>query len=331
MITFTHKSTAAAAALVAFAFSPTAMAETPSGTITFYSSMVLDVVEPVIAEFEERHPEISVDLLYSGAVELEQRIFAEIEAGDLRADVIWAANPALFLNLKEEGWLAAHETEHAEFIPEGLRDPDNMWFAGRVHNMGIGYNTNLVAEDQVPTNWNEFLEWKSQAGMASPLHSGTNFNIMGAFVQTDDIGWEWFEQAREAGVQAVRGTGDVTRGLVSGEFAVIMGIDYIMAAEAAKGAPVSFAFTSDGVLSLPSPIAIGREARNPEAAAVFLDFILSAEGQQMLVDRFFLPVRTDVDPPAGLPSPSEIVALAVDYEWLAENGPDLRERFADLY
>ena len=302
-----------------------------SGTINFYSSMVLDVVEPIIAEFEARHPEITVDLLYSGSVELEQRIFAEIEAGDLRADVIWAANPALFLNLKEEGWLLAHETEHSRFIPEGLRDPDDMFFAGRVHNMGIGYNTNLVAEDQVPTSWAEFLEWGAQAAMASPLHSGTNFNMLGAFVQNDKIGWEWFEEAREAGVQVVRGTGDVTRGLVSGEFAVIKGIDYIMAGEAAEGAPVAFAFVEDGVLSLPSPIAIGREARNPEAAHVFVDFILSAEGQQVLVDRHFLPVRTDVAPPPGLPSPEDIVALEVDFEWLADHGPELRERFADLY
>ena len=320
-----------AGALAGTALAGAAFAETASGTITFYSSMQLDVVEPIIAEFEERHPEITVDLLYSGSVELEQRIFSEIEAGDLRADVIWAANPALFLNLKEAGWLRAHETEHAEAIPEGLRDPDNMWFAGRVHNMGIGYNTNLVAEDDVPRTWEEFLEWGPQAALASPLHSGTNFNMMGAFVQNEEIGWEWFERAREAGVQVVRGTGDVTRGLVAGEFAVIKGIDYIMAAEAAEGAPVAFAFTEDGVLSLPSPIAIGREARNPEAAAAFVDFILSAEGQQELVDRFFLPVRTDVDPPEGLPSPEEIVALEVDYDWLAENGDELRERFADLY
>ncbi len=332
--TLKRMATTAAAALIigaGFFHAQDVRAETPSGTITFYSSMVLDVVEPIIAEFEERHPDITVDLLYSGSVELEQRIFSEIEAGDLRADVIWAANPALFLNLKEAGWLQAHASEHREAIPEGLRDPNDMFFAGRVHNMGIGFNTNLVSADDVPTTWAEFLEWGPQAALASPLHSGTNFNMMGAFVQHEGIGWEWFEQAREAGVQVVRGTGDVTRGLVSGEFAVIKGIDYIMAGEAANGAPVAFTFVEDGVLSLPSPIAIGREARNPEAAKAFLDFILSAEGQQVLVDRYFLPVRTDVDPPAGLPSPSEIVALDVDFEWLAENGGELRERFADLY
>lgn len=301
-----------------------------SESVNLYSSMVLDVIEPIIEEFEARHPDIRIDLLYSGSVELEQRIFAEIEAGNLRADVIWAANPALFLNLKQAGWLQRYDSPHADALMPGLKDEDNMFFAGRVHHMGIGYNTNQVTADQVPQTWAEFLEWGPRAAMASPLHSGTNFNMMGAFVQHENIGWEWFEQAREAQVQVVRGTGDVTRGVTSGEFAVIKGIDYIMAAEAARGAPVAFAFPSDGVLALPSPLAIGKNAPNVEAARLFVDFVLSPEGQQILVDRHFMPVRSDIDPPAGLPS-GEIVALPMDIEWLAEHGSELRERFADLY
>ena len=55
----------------------------------------------------------------------------------------------------------------------------------------------------------------------------------------------------------------------------------------------------DGVLALPSPLAIGRNAPNAEAARIFVDFILSPEGQQVLVDRHFMPVRSDISPPAG--------------------------------
>ncbi|PWV81546.1 extracellular solute-binding protein [Halomonas sp. A11-A] len=303
----------------------------PSGTLNFYTSMQLDVVEPIVEAFEAQFPEVSVDLLYSGSVELEQRIFSEIEAGRLRADVIWAANPALFMNLKEAGWLAAHDSPHKEAIPADLRDEDDMFFAGRVHHMGIGYNTNLVSEDQVPATWEAFLEWGDQAASASPLHSGTNFNLLGAFTQSDELGFEWYERAREAGMQVVRGTGDVTRGVVSGEFAVIKGIDYIMAGQAAEGAPVAFSFPEDGVLALPSPLAVTAESENDEAARAFLDFILSTEGQQVLVDKFFMPVRTDVAPPEGLPSPDEINALAIDFDWMAEHGDALRERFSDLY
>jgi iron(III) transport system substrate-binding protein len=316
--------------LVAIVFSASGVAAAPSGTLIFYTSMQLDVIEPIVEEFGQRYPGVSVDLLFSGSVELEQRIFTEIDAGNLRADVIWAANPALFLNLKEAGWLAAHDSPELEFIAPELRDEDNMFFAGRVHHMGIGYNTNLVSEDQVPRSWDEFLEWGPMAASASPLHSGTNFNMLGAFVQSEELGFEWYERAREAGMQIVRGTGDVTRGVVSGEFAVIKGIDYIMAGQAAEGAPVAFAFPEDGVLALPSPLAITASATNEEAAKAFVDFILSADGQQILVDRHFMPVRSDIDPPAGLPS-GQVRILDIDYEWMAEHGAELRERFSELY
>jgi iron(III) transport system substrate-binding protein len=163
------------------------LADEPSGTITFYSSMVLDVVEPIIEEFEARHPEINVDLLYSGSVELEQRIFAEIEAGDLRADVIWAANPALFLNLKEAGWLQAHNTPHADAIPERPARSRQHVF----RRPGSQYGDRLQHQSRFRGRGahvlGEFLEWGSQAATASPLHSGTNFNMLGAFVQHDEL------------------------------------------------------------------------------------------------------------------------------------------------
>lgn len=41
---------------------PTQSSKQPLGTVTFYSSMVLNVVAPIIQEFENRHPEVNIDL-----------------------------------------------------------------------------------------------------------------------------------------------------------------------------------------------------------------------------------------------------------------------------
>jgi iron(III) transport system substrate-binding protein len=304
----------------------------PSGTLSFYTSMQVDVVEDIIAAFEQAHPGVSVDLLYSGSVELEQRIYAENDAGQIRADVIWAANPAFFLKLKDEGLLMPYESPEAAAVPDVLKDPDHMFVAGRVFNMGIGYNTNLVSEAEAPKSWAEFLEWGPRAALASPLHSGTSFTALGAFVQNDDIlGWAWFEQARAAGVQLLRATGDVTRGLTSGEFAVIKGIDYVLANQAAEGAPVAFLFPEEGAVTVASPLAIPASATNVEAAKAFIDFIISREGQEFMVSKFFIPVRADVDPPVGLPTADQIMSLEVDYDQLAAEDAELRERFSDLF
>jgi iron(III) transport system substrate-binding protein len=303
----------------------------PRGTVSLYTSMQVDVVEDIIAAFEAAHPGVRVDLLYSGSVELEQRIYAERDAGAIRADVIWAANPAFFLKLKDEGLLMAYESPEAAAVPDVLKDPDHMFIAGRVFNMGIGYNTNLVSEADAPKSWAELLEWGPRAAMASPLHSGTSFTALGAFVQNEGLGWEWFEQARANGLQVVRGTGDVTRGLTSGEFAVIKGIDYVLANQAAEGAPVAFLFPEEGAVTVASPIAIPTSAQNVEAAQAFVDFIISQQGQEFMVSKFFIPVRTDVDPPAGLPTADQINSLDVDYDRLADEDAALRDRFSDLF
>ncbi len=304
----------------------------PSGTLNLYTSMQVDVVEDILAAFEAAHPGVTVDMLYSGSVELEQRVYAEQEAGAIRADVIWAANPAFFLKLKEQGLLQAYESPEAAAVPDSLKDADHMFVAGRVFNMGIGYNTALISEDEAPKSWAELLEWGERSALASPLHSGTSFTALGAFVYNDDIlGWEWFEQARTNGMQLLRATGDVTRGLTSGEFPVIKGIDYVLANQAAEGAPVAFLFPEEGAVTVASPLAIPAAAQNVEAARAFIDFIISREGQEVMVGKFFIPVRTDVDPPAGLPTAAEIVSLDIDYDWLAENDAELRERFSDLF
>jgi iron(III) transport system substrate-binding protein len=60
-----------------------------------------------------------------------------------------------------------------------------------------------------------------------------------------------------------------------------------------------------------------------------VDFIISKEGQEVMVSKFFIPVRTDVEPPLGLPTAAEIISLPIDYDWLADNDAELRERFSD--
>mgnify|MGYP002620408264 CR=1 FL=1 len=318
-------------AALALALSGAVALAQPSGTLNFYTSMQVDVVEDIIAAFERAHPGVTVDLIYSGSVELEQRIYAERDAGRIRADVIWAANPAFFLKLKAENLLMAYESPEAAAVPDVLKDPDHMFVAGRVFNMGIGYNTNLVTLEQAPKTWTEFLEWGPRAALASPLHSGTSFTALGAFVQNPDLGWEWFEQARAAGVQLLRSTGDVTRGLTSGEFAVIKGIDYIMGNQAAEGAPVAFLFPVEGAVTVASPLGIPASATNVDAAKAFVDFIISQAGQEFMVSKYFIPVRADVEPPVGLPSADQIVSLPVDYDRLAEEDAALRDRFSTIY
>jgi len=86
----------------------------------------------------------------------------------------------------------------------------------------------------------------------------------------------------------------------------------------------------EGAISIPSPVGITKDARNVEGARLFVDFVLSREGQQALVSQGIIPVRADVPPPAGMPRPAEIKTLPIPFEWAAENAAEIRRRFEEI-
>jgi iron(III) transport system substrate-binding protein len=306
--------------------------QTPSGKVNFYTSMQLDFVDPLVDHFEKLYPKINVEVFYSGAVEMAQRVWAEAEADKIRADVIWGADPSFAMQLKEKGLLMQYKSPNSDFVPDWLKDKENYYIAGRVFSMGFAYNTKLISEKDVPKTWWEFVEFGPKAAMASPLHSGTSFTTLAALVEDKNYGWKWWETAAAKGVKVLRGTGDVTRGLISGEFSVIKGIDYVIGVHAAEGAPVAYKAPEDGAVAVQSPLAIPASAPNPDNAKLFVDYILSKEGQKFLAEKGYLtPVRDDVEPPPGFPRAGEIKSLTIPYEAMRTRGAQIRDQFRKIY
>jgi len=300
--------------------------------LNLYTSMQLDLVDPLVDHFEEVNPGITVDVFYSGAVEMAQRVWSEAEADEIRADVIWGADPSFAIQLKNQGLLMQYVSPNAAEVPDWLKDADGYFTAGRVYSMGFTYNTNLMSEDEVPRTWWEYLEFGDKAAMASPLHSGTSFTTLAALVEDERYGWDWWETALNNRVNVLRGTGDVMTAVSSGEFPIIKGIDYVTGIHVEQGAPLAWVAPDDGVVAVQSPLAIPVSAPNPDNAKLFVDYILSKAGQEFLAKEGYLtPVRDDVAPPPGFPSAGEIQSLDIPYDAMTERGGQIREQFSNLF
>jgi iron(III) transport system substrate-binding protein len=257
------------------------------------------------------------------------KIWAESEAGGVRADVIWLADAAAYYTFKDKGLLSAYKSPEAALIPAGIKDPDGYFTGARMINMVIGINTSLVKSGSEPKTWDDLLKLGSRAAMADPLYSGSNFTVAAAFVQKDK-GWGWYEKARKAGMQVLRGNSDVSRGLAAGEFAACMVLDYMIYELQKSGAPVDFVWPTDGAVSIPSPVAITAGSKNIEAAKAFVDFTLSKKGQELLVKDGVIPVRPDVAPPKGMPTADKINMMPVPFQWAADNASTIRETFEKI-
>jgi hypothetical protein len=104
----------------------------------------------------------------------------------------------------------------------------------------------------------------------------------------------------------------VLDGVRRGRFGAGPVIDFFGLSAMATGAPVGFAYPT-ATTFLPANIAIVKDAGNRPAAIKFVDFILSANGQNLLLepDISRLPVRpeTYVNAPKGYPNPFDNILI----------------------
>jgi iron(III) transport system substrate-binding protein len=97
------------------------------------------------------------------------------------------------------------------------------------------------------------------------------------------------------------------------------------------GGPVAIVYPEDGTSALADGMALVKGAPNPEAGKKFLDWALSKETQELVVQELGRrPIRTDVEPSGDLTPMSEIELIDYDIEWAAEQRDEFLEKWNEL-
>jgi iron(III) transport system substrate-binding protein len=167
--------------------------------------------------------------------------------------------------------------------------------------------------------------------MPSPLASGAATIHMVSVTSVPELGWEFYETLAAQGAVADGGNGGVLRAVAGGEKLYGFLVDFLAIREAAKGAPVQFVFPTEGVSAVSEPVAILANTQNPDAAKAFVDFLISAPGQQLAADMGYLPAHPAITPPAGFPSLDTITILPFDPAKALADETANRNRFSDMF
>ena len=296
-----------------------------------YTSMKEALIGKVKAEFEKKHPEISMDYQSAGAGKLMAKIAAERQSGTILADVLWTSEVPDFYNLKKEGVLEKYISPEVKNVVNPFADFDGSFTAARLGTLGIGYNTRDIKE--APKAWSDLTTapFKGAFGIANPSLSGTSY--MSVALLANKFGWEFFEALRANGAKIGKGSGQVVDDTASGELVASLAVDYIINDKIEKGASLALAYPPE-MLVVPSPVAIIKNTPNLSAAQKFVDFLLSPEAQTIIASTGTLPVRNDVKLPEGLnlPSPAEAMkrAIPIDYQAMMESKPETLKKFNDI-
>jgi iron(III) transport system substrate-binding protein len=318
------------ASILAAATLPAATQPAPvAGNMVLYTSQLEPDAAATVEAFRKRNPGVTVEWIRGGTNQILPRLRAEIAAGAPRADVLLLADSLTFEGLKKEGLLRPSPEVDLGATPASVHDPDRSYFGTKLLTTGIVMNTRAPF---TPKRWADLLrpEARDMTAMPSPSVSGAAGIHIQTLAQDPALGWDYIEKLAKAGIQPRGGNGAVLQSVAGGERAFGIVVDYMPIREAAKGAPVKYIFPEDGVSAVTEPAAILRSSKNPQAAAAFISFLLSAEGQKLASSQGFLPADPNVAPPAGFPDPKTVKVLPLDNARAAAEADATLRRFNQL-
>jgi len=300
------------------------------GNLVLYTSQPQTDAQQTADAFMAKYPGITVEWVRDGTPQVMAKFRAELEAGAPQADVLLIADVVTMEGLKAEGLLLNYPEADTTGYPEDLYDEDGAYFSTKLITTGIVYNT---AATMIPTSWKDLTtpEAEGQVAMPSPLTSGAALIHTVTLTENLPEGWDYYTALAENGAQASGGNGGILTAVSGGEKLYGMIVDYMPIREAAKGAPVAFVFPTEGVSAVTEPVAILQSAKNPDNAKLFVDFLLSEEGQQLAASQGYIPAREGVALPEGYPDRSEIKVLSYDAAAALANETANKERFAEIF
>jgi phosphoglycerate transport regulatory protein PgtC len=284
------------------------------GTLTIVTSYPKDTTGTFKAAFEKKHPGVKVEMLKKKTT-AGIKYLQETE-GNNTSDMFWASAPDAFEVLKGDDLLVKYQVK-VTGIPEKvgafpINDPDGYYKGFAASGYGIMWNTRYLDAKKlpVPAEWSDLQKpvYHGHVGMSAPSRSGTTHLTVETLLQGEgwEKGWaDWKAMAGNFKTVTERSFG-VPDGVNSGQFGVGIVIDFFGLSSKASGFPVDYRYPTVTTL-VPANIALVKNGPNPEAAGAFIEYLLSAEGQELLLDPKIrrLPVNpaTYAKAPKGFPNP----------------------------
>ncbi len=304
--------------------------QTYSGKVMLYSSMQEDQLMAIKEGFEKKYPGVTMEYYFAGTSKVVTKISTEAQAGHVDADVIWVGDAADYVSFKEEGILQQYSSPEAAGLDPNYIDAEGYYTAARLVGVGIAYNTVTVKPEDAPKTWNDLLDpkWKDQIVMSDPGTAGTTKYWMNAMMCSDKYGADYMQKLKDNGCLLESGTTATHNQLAAQAYQVGVCLDYVTANLVAEGSPIAFLYPEDTV-SIASPIGLVKDCNNEENGKLLYDFILSKEGQEILVANNLVSVRSDVEQSVDLSAIPSI--LECDFAKLASDSGSNLENFNKIF
>jgi iron(III) transport system substrate-binding protein len=247
-------------------------------------------------------------------------------------DVITLSGPDTAMALARKGLLAPFRPDGFEEVIDGAKDRDGRWIAQRVQLVGLPVRTDLLPESERPKAWSDLTaaKYKGRLVMADPQASAMARAVIGTLAHW--LGWDFVRALRLNEPLVVADHAQLFKAMQQGERALgLGGLDPRGFHDGRTPPTQAMILPVDGVLAIAAPVAVLKSAKNPNAARLFAQFMVSPVAQRMVAANAVYSPRADVAPPSGQPALGDIKLMPVDFERIDRDAADIKARFSEIF
>ncbi|GAC1340974.1 MAG: ABC transporter substrate-binding protein [Myxococcales bacterium] len=273
------------------------------GKLSVYSTTDAALVAPLLKDFAKLHPKITLEYNDMNSTELYNRVISEAAAGSGSGDFVWSSAMDLQIKLANDAYAQAYESPETPHLPQWA-NWRNEAFATTFEPIAFAYNKRLLKPEEVPQSHAELTRalaanperWRGKLTSYDPERSGIGFLLITQDARLDP-NFAATERAYGAvGVKLYTSAGAMLERIGSGEHLLGFNIfgSYATARQR-KDPSIGIVYPKDYTLVMSRIALIPKAAKHPNAAKLFLDYLLSKRGQELIANAALFSIRDDVE------------------------------------
>jgi len=293
-----------------------------------------ETIADLCLAFDKKYPGVKCNFVRTTAQVAFQRFQQDLQAKLAVVSVFSSTDVSHYPDLKKRGLLMTYQPHNLAKMVDSLKqynDKDNDYWVTAAALVVIAYNNSLVSEKDAPKKWTDLLDpkWKDKISIGHPAFSG----YVGTWtvLMRKLYGWDYFEKLEKNKPQIGRSINDTVTMLNSKERWVAAGPEATTLLSRDKGNPLSVIYPSDGTLLMVSPTGIPKNAPAPNAAKLFVEFLLDKEAAEVQVKNHSLSVIKGIKPAVGAKPLEEIKVIRPTEEEITKGIPEVKEKFRDTF
>ncbi len=301
------------------------------GSLSWYTSTPFPLVQHLVDKFQQETG-IKIQLLRTGGQAVLRRFQQEAAAGRPGADVMTMSDAGAANGLAKQGLFEPFRPEGFDKVLDDAKDRNGRWIAQRLSIVGIPIRSDKVAETEVPKTWSDLRHPKYKGLMVMPDPSFTAIQLIVVGMLSQKLGWDFYRALRANDTMIVQGHQQVFSTMQQGERVIgAEGADPRSFSDGQDVPNQRMVYPTEGVFIVSSPTAVIKGARNPNAAKLFAQFMISVGAQKMIAAGGIHSSRIDIASPPGQPALTEVKFLPVDLDVIEQRARELKARFSEIF